>query len=124
MRTIEEFIANLTNDDIDLFDKLDNLCGHGQISDTVYHMALEDDNFAIIENFIKEILQDVWQLPLTERCIDFIVEETKNLYDQELIYDIDDFTGGLYNCDEIYLYAISDALFLEMDELDYYTEED
>lgn len=121
MTSIKDFIADLTNDDIDLFDKLDNLCGHGQISDTVYDLALQEYNFPIIEHYIKELLhKNMGNEKMVDDWIGFIKEETKYLYDQELIYDIDDYTSGLYNCDDVYLYAIAETLELDIDELSYY----
>lgn len=121
MTSIKDFIADLSNDDIDLFDKLDNLCGHGQISDTVYDLALQEYNFPIIEHYVKELLhKNMGNEKMVDDWISFIKEETKYLYDQELIYDIDDYTSGLYNCDDLYLYAIAEALELDLDELSYY----
>ena len=125
MRTIEEFIENLSNEDIDLIDKLDNLCGHGQISDTVYRLANEERIFEIIESYVREILiDDIGDTELAEEYIDFIVEETQKLYEEELIPNKDDFSSGLYNCDDIYLYSIADALDLDMDDLETYESED
>lgn len=125
MKTIEEFIDNLSYDDIDLIDKLDNLHGHGQISDTVYDLCNDEDTFEIIEHYIREILQDdIGDTELAKEYIEFIVEETESLYEQELIDEADDFTGGLYNCDDLYLYAIADALDLDMDDLEDYESED
>ena len=125
MRTIEEFIENLSKEDIDLTDKLDNLYGHGQISETVYICASRTRTFDIIESYIEEILiDDIGDTELAEKYINFIVEETENLYEQELILNADDFASGLYNCDEIYLYAIADALDLDMYMLETYESED
>ena len=125
MKTIKEFIENLSNDDVDLVDKLDNLCGHAQISDTVFELASEDDNFEVIEKYVIEILQGyIGDSDMAEEYIEFIVDETESLFEQGLIDEEDDFTGGLYNCDDLYLYAIADALDLDMDELEYYGEEE
>ena len=125
MRTIEEFIKNLSKEDIDLIDKLDNLNGHAQISDTVCRLASEERTFDIIEHYIDEILSDdIGESSLPQESIDFIIEETQRLYEEGLINEPDDFSSGLYNCDEIYLYAIADALDLDMDELEYYGEEE
>lgn len=125
MRTVKEFIENLSNNDIDLVDKLDNLCGHGQISDKVYELASEKDNFETIEHFVREILQDdIGDTELAEEYIDFIVDETESLYEQGLIDEADDFTGGLYNCDDLYLYAIADVLDIGMDELETYGDDE
>ena len=41
---------------------------------------------------------------------DFIVNETKSLHNQELIDSEENYSSGLYNCDEIYVRAIADAL--------------
>lgn len=125
MKTIKEFIENLSNDDVDLVDKLDNLCGHAQISDTVFELASEDDNFEVIEKYVIEILQGyIGDSDMAEEYIEFIVDETESLFEQGLIDEEDDFTGGLYNCDDLYLYAIADALDLDMDELEYYGDEE
>ena len=125
MRTIEDFIENLSNDDIDLIDKLCNLNEAGQISDEVYELCQEKDTFEIIEHYIKEILRDdIGYTELAEEYIDFIVAETESLYEQGLIDETDDFTGGLYNCDDLYLYAISDALDIDMDDLETYGDDE
>lgn len=124
MITLREFIDNLSDYDIDLTDKLVNLHDAGQISDTVYKLCKRKENFESIEYFIRRILQDdVDETELTEEYIHFIDDETRVLYEGTLIDRADDYSAGLYNCDEVYLYAISDVLFLEMDELDYYESE-
>lgn len=120
MKTIKEFINNLDNLDIDLIDKLDNLYGHGQISETVYNLASKKDNSEAIEDYVREILQDqIGDSALATEYIEFIVEETENLYEQDLS-DKDDFSSGLYNCDSLYLYAIADVLDIDIYNLDYY----
>lgn len=125
MRTIEKFIYNLDSSDIHLVDKLDNLCGHGQISEDVCEMARYYDTFLDIQDYIKEILQDdIGNTKLAEKYIKFIVDETESLYEQGLIDEPDDFTGGLYNCDDLYLYAIADVLDIDIDDLECYGEEE
>jgi len=119
MKTIKEFIENLNNENIDLIDKLENLSESAQISEAVYNLCQEKDNFESVEDYIREILQgQVGNSEFTDEYIDFIVEETENLYEQGLIDESDDFTGGLYNCDDLYLYAIADVLNMDIDELD------
>ena len=119
MKTIEGFIKNLNKDDIDLSNKLNNLLDGNQICKEVYELMQDEDNFDSVEEYIKEILcDDIGISPFTKGCINFIVQETEFLYMDGLIDKEDDFTGGLYNCDELYLYAISDVL--EMETLDYY----
>ena len=125
MRTIEEFIKNLSKEDIGLADKLDNLYGHGQISETVYIRASRTRTFDIIESYIEEILiDDIGDTRLTEEYVNFIIEESQRLYEEGLILNADDFSSGLYNCDGIYLYAIADALDLDMYMLETYESED
>lgn len=117
--TIEYFIKNLTNDDIDLIDKLDNLCD--QISDYAYELMEKDDNFESANEYIKEILTGEAHEELTEKYINFIVEETDSLY-EEGICEKDEFTAGLYNCDELYLLVIADVLDCDFDDLEYLEE--
>ena len=125
MRTIKEFIENLSNEDIDLIDKLINLHDGWQISESVYKLASEKRTFEIIEDYIKEILiDDIGDTELAEKYINFIVEETQRLYEGEITPNADDFSSGLYNCDDIYLYAIADALDLDMYILETYESED
>ena len=125
MKTIKEFIENLSKEDIGLADKLDNLYGHGQISETVYIRASKTRTFEIIESYIEEILiDDIGDTKLAEEYINFIVEETQRLYEEKLILKEDDFSSGLYNCDNIYLYAIADALDLDMWQLETYESEE
>lgn len=107
--SIDYFIKNLTNDDIDLVDKLDNLCWHGQISDYAYHLMLEKDNFESANEYIKEILIGEAHENLTEKYINFIVEKTDSLYEKGFC-EKDEFTAGLYNCDELYLLVIAEVL--------------
>lgn len=124
MRTIEEFIDNLTSEDVDLYDKLDNLCGHAQITDTIYKMASVQAYFELIEDNVIEMLQDSMTCPRRDKYIAFIKEETQSLFEQNLINEEDDFTSGLYNCDSLYLYAISRALDIDMEDLDTYEDYD
>ena len=104
---ITDFIENLTKDDVDLIDKLDNLNGHEQISEEDYELASEETNFKDIEEFVIDILQNGDDL--SDQYINFIVNETQRLYEEDLCRK-DDFTAGLYNCDDLYLFAIEDVL--------------
>lgn len=117
MKTIKEFIKNLTDNDIDLIDKLDNLSGHGQISDYANKLMQEKENFESANEYIKEILHGESHEDLTKEYINFIVKETNNLYEQELC-EKDDFTAGLYNCDDLYLLVIADVLDCDFYDLE------
>ena len=118
MTKIEKFINCLTSEDIDLIDKLINLCDGCQISEYVFNLANERENFVDIEDYIKEILQnEVGNSDLSKKYVDSVISETRSLYVQELIDDKYDFASGLYNCDDLYLFAIADVLDLDMSEL-------
>ena len=114
MKTIIEFINDLSSNDIDLYNKLDNLCGHGQISDTVYKLCQDEETFDIIEHYVREILQDdIGDTELAEEYINFIIEETENLYEQELINEPDDFASGSSDVLDSYpRYELPDESFL------------
>ena len=112
--TIKNFIKNLTNDDIDLIDKLDNLSG--QISDYVYELMQDEDNFENVNEYIKEILWGEAYEHRTKEFIDFIIDETNELYAEDMCAK-NDFSAGLYNCDELYLLAIADVLDCDYDDL-------
>lgn len=97
----KEFVQNITKEDVDLINKLDNMCG-SEINDELFEELSNDkEKFSAIEQFVMEHV---------EEYEDFIVDETKSLYEQEFIDEEDDYTGGLYNCDEIYMRAILNAL--------------
>ena len=115
MKTTKEFIDNLTNDDIDLIDKLDNLSE--QISEYAYELMKEKENFENANEYIKEILQGEACEWLTEKYINFIEEETNDLYEGGFC-EKDDFSAGLYNCDELYLIVIADVLDCNVDDLE------
>ena len=103
---ITDFIDNLTKDDVDLIDKLDNLNGHEQISEEDYELASEETNFKDIEEFVIEILQNGDDL--SDQYINFIVNETQRLYEEDLCRK-DDFTAGyitvmIYICSQLKIY--------------------
>ena len=59
---IDKFIMNLTREDVDLINKLDHLNGNEQISEEDYILARKEENFKNIEEFIIEILQNVFSI--------------------------------------------------------------
>lgn len=99
---LEIWYENLSSDDIDLINKLDNMCD-SKISAELIELINnnKDKYYPRIEKYIKEhIVYYVW----------FITSEVCNLWKEGLISDICDYSSGLYNCDEIYVKAIADAL--------------
>lgn len=104
---IDDFIYNLTEADVDLVNKLDNLVGHCQINDEDFKLASNEGNFKEICEFVIEVLQNGDKV--SEGYIDFIVDETRYLYEAGFCEE-NDFSSGLYNCDGLYLYAIDEIL--------------
>lgn len=98
----ELWCKNLSSDDIDLVDKLSNMC-ENEISEELFELIDKNEQkyYPRIEEYIKKNIN---------RYVDFIITETYALYNQELIDSNDDWSSGLYNCDEIYVRAIANAL--------------
>lgn len=105
MKDIREFLLNLTDDDIDLIDKLDNMCG-SEIDEELYDRLSEDED---IKNEICDNVRYLVKEDLDE-IADFVLEETKCLYEEELIDSEDDYSAGLYNMDGLYSTAIEMAI--------------
>ena len=105
MKDIKEFLLNLSDEDIDIVNKLDNMCG-SEINDELYNRLSKDESVQnkICENIrylVREDLDDV---------ADFVLDETKYLYEYELIESEDDYSAGLYNMDGLYSLAIEMAI--------------
>lgn len=99
---IKEWMKNITSEDIDLIDKLENMCNN-EINEELYNLINSNTNkyYPRIEKYIKEHVS---------YYVDFIVTETQSLYNQDLIDSNEYWSSGLYNCDEIYVKAIVYAL--------------
>lgn len=100
--TFETWCKNLSSDDIDLPDKLGNMCSC-EINEELFEFIdkNEDKYYPRIEEYIKKNIH---------QYADFIITETYALYNQGLIESNEDWASGLYNCDEIFVRAIADAL--------------
>ena len=102
-------------EDIDLLNKLDNLCGHGQISNRVFEVCNKKEMFEEIEQFIWEII--------TGDTGDENLSLAENYIGLECEYEAKDerdlWSARLYNNDELYMYAIEDVL-----DNEYYSTED
>lgn len=98
----KKWCEELSSDDIDLVDKLSNMC-ENEINEELYDLINKSESqyYPRIEKYIKEHIMDYK---------DFIITETYSLYNQELTDSNEDWDWGLYNCDEIYVRAIADAL--------------
>ena len=98
----KKWCEDLSSDDIDLVDKLSNMC-ENEINEELYDLINKSESqyYPRNEKYIKEHIMDYK---------DFIITETYSLYNQELTDSNEDWDWGLYNCDEIYVRAIADAL--------------
>ena len=108
MQKINDFISNLTNDDIDLCNKLNNLCESGELAnemlfDIIYY------NERISNAICNQIRHDVINYKMD------IIEETEQLYNIECITDKYDYSSGLYNMDKLYIEAIRKVFDLDYD---------
>ena len=101
MKTFQEFVENITREDVDLIDKLSNMCDCEITEDLMNFIHKNPDLYSKIEDFVIEHVNEYEE---------FITIETEGLYEQELIEDEDDYSSGLYNCDEIYIRAILNTL--------------
>ena len=101
MKTFKEFVTNITKEDVDLINKLDNMCDSEITGNLMNFIRKNPDLYSKIEDFVIEHVAEYEE---------FIVIETEGLYDEELIDEADDYASGLYNCDEIYIRAILKVL--------------
>ena len=104
---LNNFMKNLSDDDIDLYNKLDNMYGSEINNDILFNILtsnklLQDEICKIIKEIVYDYKDDIYI-------------ETQHLYDIEIIDDKYDFSSGLYNCDCIYTRAINKALSLDYD---------
>ena len=107
MKNVKSFLLNLTDEDIDLIDKLDNMDGSEIFNDVLLNILSTNED---IQKQILRCVRIVVENGIDDYC-SFIKNETDELYEQGLI-EKDDYSAGLYNCDEIYVQAIEMALLL------------
>lgn len=97
----------VTYEDIDLVDKLDNMC-NSEISEEIFEKCMEKQTFKKIEEKVWELMND---------------EDSKfsKVYFYDGSYDGDESEDGhdmlsecLYNCDLLYMTAIAHVLGLEI----------
>ncbi len=101
--------------DIDLVDKLDNMCG-SEISEEIFEKCMEKETF-------KKIEEKVWEL-MNDRNSEFSRTE---FYDG--LFDGDEtedehyiWTSCVYNCDLLYMTAIAYVLGLKIPEFSWDVE--
>lgn len=99
-----EFLNNLTDEQIDLEEKIDNLYGCEMNNDLMYDILIEN-------NDIKKEINNIIRKNASSFA-GFIEKETQSLLSQKLISEMD-YTSGLYNCDELYVNAIKTVFDLQ-----------
>lgn len=104
---LNNFIDNLSDDDIDLYNKLNNMYGSEINNDILFNILMSDK---VLQDEICEIIKKI-----VYEYKDDIYIETQHLYNIECIDDKYDFSSGLYYCDCIYTRAINKALSLDYD---------
>ena len=97
----------LKYEDIDLIDKLDNMCC-SEISEDIFEKCMEKETF-------KKIEEKVWELMNDEDSKFSKVYFYDGLYDEDESEDEHDkLSSCLYNCDLLYMTAIAHVLGLEI----------
>lgn len=95
-----DFVRNLTSNDIDLDNKLDNMCDV-ELTYDQYHSIKENNQLKNeIEEYIKSHVKDYFE---------FIYNESMTLWFNMPTTKLD-LSAGLYNCDELYMKAIKHVL--------------
>lgn len=110
--TLASFLKNLTDEQIDLQNKINNLSESGELDmlfeGTTYSESdlMDDEAVFWINKYIKEYVKDFK---------DFIREETEMVFNSGCCKK-NDWTAGLYNCDKLYMDAIANTLDINRDE--------
>lgn len=111
MKKVKEFLTNLTEVDIDLIDKLNNMYGCEICNDVVWNILFNNKE---LQEQVECCLRDIVKKDLLYWGR-LVKEETEYLYDVECIDDKEDYSSGLYNLDSLYLDSINRALSLGYD---------
>ena len=98
-----------TRQDIDLLDKLSNMCG-SEISDEIYEQCMEEKNFEAIE-------EKIWKLMNNKKSKFSKTELYEGLADEyEAVDERDMWSACVYNCDLLYMTGIAYVLNLKIPE--------
>ena len=105
----------ITYKDIDLVDKLDNMCG-SEVSEEIFEKCMEKDT-------LKKIEEKVWELINDENSEFSKAEFYEDLFDGDETEDAHYvWSSCLYNCDLLYMTAIAHVLGLEIPEFSWDVE--
>ena len=98
---------HMTRNDIELLNKLDNMCG-SEISESIYKECLIPENIEKIKNKVWELLTDTNS---KFACSDYYVGLAD---DYEAKDEKDMWSACVYNCDLLYMTAIAHVFGLEI----------
>lgn len=107
-KNLNEFIENISVEDIDYIDKMDNLCGGGQISGELYEVLA--NNKELESKIVQFVIDNVYAYKQT---LEENMEDFAKWYDEDELENYD-YADALYNCDEIFLKAIIYAVGIYM----------
>lgn len=113
------FIDNIQINDVELYDKLDDLCAEEQISDECFEVL--KDNEKVQEEISKKVIE--WVKNGSEAA-EMLKEEMSHFtawYDKKDLTRFD-YSDALYNCDRVYLDTIAECLEISVEELEAYDE--
>lgn len=112
LRDVSKFLLKLSDEDIDLENKLDNMEGCEICNRVLYKFLTSDSE---IQELIRARLK--WKAKLfTDTIAEFVLDETEKLFSDGVISSDDDYASGFYNMDKLYVTAIKEVLNLEYDK--------
>lgn len=111
LRKIKHFLFNLTDEQIDLENKLGNMCDSEICNEVLYGLLVNSEAMKrqicdCIKRTVK-IHSDVWS--------ENILDEMERLIRNKIIENEEEYESGLYNMDKLYCEAIKEALRLNYD---------
>ena len=99
-KNLDEFINNISEEDIDYLDKMDNLCGHCQISAELYDVLA--NNKELESKIVQYVIDNIYAY---QQELEDNMEDFAKWFDKDELKKYD-YRDALYNCDEIFLQAI------------------
>ncbi len=106
MKTITEYV---TREDIDLLNKLSNMCD-SEISEEIYDRCIEEKSFEAIEDRVWKLMNDKNSKFSKAALYEGLADEYEATDECEM------WSACVYNCDLLYMTAIAYVLNLEIPE--------
>ena len=105
----------VTYEDIDLIDKLSNMCG-SEISEEIFEKCMKEKTFKKIEEKVWKLMRNSASKFSKAECYAGLADE----YEAKNEHDM--WSACLYNCDLLYMTAIAHVLKLEIPKASWDTE--